>query len=130
MSAFRSDTKSEYTPSFGTSNATLTGSTTHRFPAQFYIGNKRVAPFIDIPEIKTHLALLHAFTLLRDAVEKSGLNEHGVSELFYSTASPAEGHPGGLNKYMPKTKEARWTWFVGLAVERSVLLVSKLPSYL
>ncbi|KAJ6606211.1 hypothetical protein DFH09DRAFT_1017165 [Mycena vulgaris] len=67
-------------------------------PTAFTVGAGRTTkPFINVPQIKDHLALLHAFAELRVKVEET--TDLGVS-------------------YVPTDKERRWAWFVGLAVER------------
>jgi hypothetical protein len=70
-------------------------------PTAFVIGIHTTKPFISAPQIKDHLALLHAFAELKIKVE-------GISDL---------GVP-----HLPSDKDRRWAWFVGIAVERSVLL--------
>ncbi|KAJ7815615.1 hypothetical protein B0H14DRAFT_2375202 [Mycena olivaceomarginata] len=54
--------------------------------------------FVDAPQIKDHLALLHSFAELKLSVE-------GMA------SDPTIPH-------LPTDKELRWSWFVGLAVER------------
>lgn len=55
--------------------------------------------FVDAPQIKDHLALLHSFAELKLSVE----------DMANDPAIP----------YLPTDKELRWSWFVGLAVDRS-----------
>ncbi|KAJ7683221.1 hypothetical protein B0H17DRAFT_1074432 [Mycena rosella] len=54
-------------------------------------------PLVSIPQIKNHLALLHAFAELKLKVED--MAELGISHL-------------------PSDQEPRWAWFIGLSVER------------
>ena len=71
---------------------------TYTAPTQFSIGSQLTTePLVNTSQIKTHLALLHAFAELKNEVE--GLQE-GTTEDF----------------------ERRWAWFVALAVQRSVLI--------
>jgi hypothetical protein len=72
----------------------------YTFPTNFRIGSKSVSAVIDTAQLKGHLALLHAFAGLRSQVD--GLDE--TDEL--------------KRVHMPDQKERRWSWFVGLAVER------------
>jgi hypothetical protein len=73
----------------------------YTFPTTFRIGSLRTAsPLVHTAQLKGHLALLHAFATLRSQVE--GLSE--TDEL--------------KRAQMPASKERRWSWFVGLAVER------------
>jgi hypothetical protein len=60
-----------------------------------------IEAFVDVPQIKDHLALLHAFAELKVSVERM-TDEAGIP-------------------YLPADNERRWGWFVGLAVERSEL---------
>ncbi|KAJ7048381.1 hypothetical protein C8F01DRAFT_1282707 [Mycena amicta] len=70
--------------------------------ATFRVGGKQTPkPFVDVAQLKDHLALLHAFAELRIRVEGTSSEELGV-EYF----PPAD------------EKERRWTVFVGFAVER------------
>jgi len=73
---------------------------TYTAPTQFEIGSQTTPePLVKISQVKCHLALLHAFAELKKQVE--GLQE------------PIPQMPADLEK--------RWAWFVGLAVERSVI---------
>ncbi|KAJ2936089.1 hypothetical protein H1R20_g1003, partial [Candolleomyces eurysporus] len=69
----------------------------YTFPTKFKIGGVFTEGLlVNIEQIKGHLALLNAFSNLKNEVE-------------------------GLTvdiKFMPKDLEKRWAWFVGLAVER------------
>ncbi|KAJ7700855.1 hypothetical protein B0H17DRAFT_925014 [Mycena rosella] len=70
----------------------------YSFPTAFTVGASRTTlPFVSVPQIKDHLALLHAFAELKLKVE--GMADFGVSHL-------------------PSDQERRWAWFVGLSVER------------
>src|SRR4051812_37520673 len=69
-------------------------------PTSFTIGSSRtLEPLVKIPEIKGHLALLHAFQELRNHVDE------------------ADGH---VAPNVTLEKERKWGWFVGVAVERCV----------
>jgi hypothetical protein len=73
----------------------------HAFPTKFSIGFRRTEPFVDITQLKAHLALLNELAELRSLVDGLGDLED-KSDLQETSES----------------KEWRWTWFVGLAVER------------
>ena len=74
---------------------------TYTAPTQFKIGSQLTPePLVNISQIKAHLALLHAFAELKKEVE--GLKEGTIPQ-------------------MPADLERRWAWFVGLAVQRSVI---------
>ncbi|KAJ6565016.1 hypothetical protein DFH09DRAFT_919796 [Mycena vulgaris] len=71
---------------------------TYTFPKSFTVGGRyTAAPFVNTHQLKDHLVLLHAFAELKNEVE--GLGD-------------------GQIRHMPADKARRWTWFVGLAVER------------
>jgi hypothetical protein len=73
---------------------------TSTVPTRFTIGQSLTdGPLVSIPEIKAHLALLHAFAELKNSVD-------------------AVKVPIVLN--VPQDQEKRWAWFVGCAVERCV----------
>ena len=65
------------------------------FPAMFIVGDRRTEAFVNTAQLKGHLVLLDQFMQLR------------------SRADNAKEFQG-----MPKDKDSRRTWFVGLAVER------------
>ena len=70
-------------------------------PTKFGIGSSTTTqPLVSIVEVKGHLALLHAFSELKNQVD---LLEVPVP-------------------HVPADKERKWTWFVALAVERRVIL--------
>jgi hypothetical protein len=58
---------------------------------------------VGVSEVKTHLALLHAFANLKSHIEN-----------LENEAFPY---------YIPRSNEQKWGWFVGLAVERYVLYI-------
>jgi hypothetical protein len=63
------------------------------------VGKKRTdGLLVTIPQVKGHLALLHAFSKLKQDV-----------------AEWTEDIP-----HMPADAEKRWAWFVNMSVERSV----------
>lgn len=70
----------------------------YTFPTSFQVGLRRVAPFVNINELKAHLRLLKAFAELKAQVVLWEKDEQ--------------------IPLMPMDPERRWTWFVGLAVER------------
>ena len=73
---------------------------TYTAPTQFSIGSHLTPePLVNIPQIKAHLALLHAFAEFKKEVE--GLQEGTIPQ-------------------MPADLERRWAWFVAMAVQRSV----------
>ena len=75
---------------------------TYTAPTQFSIGSHITPePLVNIPQIKAHLALLHAFAELKNEVE--GLKEGAIPQ-------------------MPADLERRWAWFVALAVQRFVFI--------
>ncbi|KAF8189720.1 hypothetical protein BJ912DRAFT_1058966 [Pholiota molesta] len=70
---------------------------TYTPPTNFKIGIKTTAePLVSIQQIKGHLALLNAFSELRNSIEGAEISV----------------------PYVPNDKERKWAWFVGLAVER------------
>jgi len=71
-------------------------------PTSFKIGQSRTSePLVKISEIKGHLALLHAFAELKKRVD----GDEATVQVAPNVT---------LNR------ERRWTWFVGVAVERYV----------
>lgn len=71
-------------------------------PTQFTIGSsKTTAPLVSIPQIKGHLALLHAFAELRKRVESTEFSLFNI----------------------PKEADRKWAWFVALAVERCIIFL-------
>ncbi|KAK0190298.1 hypothetical protein F5146DRAFT_1137132 [Armillaria mellea] len=70
-------------------------------PFKIFIGDRLVPePFVTIPQLKGHLALLHCFAELKDKVETM-------------TKAEQAGYP-----QIPADKDPRWNWFVALSVER------------
>ncbi|TCD60000.1 hypothetical protein EIP91_010927 [Steccherinum ochraceum] len=77
----------------------------------FKVGRDVISsPVVNIEQVKAHLGLLHAFKVLRTAVKEASLAESTVSAV-------AERLDEGK----------RWSWFVGLAVERFQRWVEALP---
>jgi hypothetical protein len=71
----------------------------YSFPTSFKIGGRTTdGLLVNIPEIKAHLALLGAFTSLKEQVEASK----------------------DLIRDVPLSAERRWPYFVSLAAERCV----------
>ena len=93
-------------PSYSTVDYTMDNPApppTYTAPTQFHIGSRLTPePLVNISQIKAHLALLHAFSELKNEVEE--LQEGTIPQ-------------------MPADLERRWAWFVTLAVRRSVLQV-------
>ncbi|KAF6750994.1 hypothetical protein DFP72DRAFT_817051 [Ephemerocybe angulata] len=82
----------------------------YTFPTSFTIGGRQtIKILVDVPEIKGHLALLHAF----DALKREVRGWEPETQ-------------GGLET-MPFDKEKRWAWFVGLAAERFDAWCRSLP---
>jgi hypothetical protein len=74
---------------------------TYTPPTNFKIGIKTTAqPLVSIQQIKGHLALLNAFSELRNSIEGAEISVPRVAN----------------------DKEGKWAWFVGLAVERCVVV--------
>ncbi|TFK33265.1 hypothetical protein BDQ12DRAFT_738868 [Crucibulum laeve] len=68
---------------------------------KFKIGTtKTYGPLVGVPEIKAHLAVLHGFSELKAQVDVLGSGDQ--------VRLPD----------MPADKDRRWTWFVGLSLER------------
>ncbi|KAF8967533.1 hypothetical protein BDZ97DRAFT_1916819 [Flammula alnicola] len=66
-------------------------------PTTFAIGSTRTTePLVKVAEVKDHLALLHSFAQLKNDVTASKI----------------------VAEHMPSDNERRWSWFVGIAVER------------
>ncbi|KAH8103957.1 hypothetical protein BXZ70DRAFT_888620 [Cristinia sonorae] len=75
---------------------------TYNAPSSYRIGGKVITePLVNIPQVKAHLALLRAFKELRKTVQ--------------DTSAQVLGLPPVVSDLSP---DKRWTWFVGLAVER------------
>ncbi|CAL1714258.1 unnamed protein product [Somion occarium] len=71
-------------------------------PKSYKIGSRTLgSPLVDINQLKAHLALLHAFKLLRADIQSKSAEELEL---------PAVVDRLGENE--------RWAWFVGLALER------------
>ncbi|KAG5636119.1 hypothetical protein H0H81_009051 [Sphagnurus paluster] len=78
------------------------------FPETFTIGQKRtVRPLVSSQQVKGHLALLHAFVMLRTEIDT--LDDNTLP-------------------FIPTDTDRRWAWFVGLAVERFSLWCGSLTS--
>ncbi|KAK0190289.1 hypothetical protein F5146DRAFT_1043593 [Armillaria mellea] len=70
----------------------------YELPFTLFIGRRTIqAPLVTISQLKGHLCLLKLFASLKERVE-------GLDRSKYRDA--------------PEDKERRWSWFVGLAVER------------
>ena len=108
-------------PSYGSTAASFTikplnsdsvhddhGLPEYTLPTKFKIGSSETRnPLVSISQIKGHLALLHAFAELRKTVETT---------TAYSSLP-----------YVPEEKDRKWSWFVGLAVERYTVYEVILP---
>ncbi|KAG6834392.1 hypothetical protein H0H93_009939, partial [Arthromyces matolae] len=72
----------------------------YQFPETFKIGKKETdGLLVDTNQLRGHLALLNAFSMLRAKIE--GIKVGEWTE----------------DRYMPKDKDKRWVWFIGFAVE-------------
>ncbi len=70
----------------------------YELPYPLFIGRRAIqTPLVTISQLKGHLCLLKLFASLKERVE-------GLDRSKYRDA--------------PEDKERRWSWFVGLAVER------------
>ncbi|KAK0190266.1 hypothetical protein F5146DRAFT_1193644 [Armillaria mellea] len=75
-----------------------TSPPSYELPYPLLIGRRAIqTPFVSISQLKGHLCLLKLFASLKERVE-------GLDRSKYRDA--------------PEKKERRWSWFVGLAVER------------
>lgn len=73
----------------------------YTLPVNFSIGDRHTeAPLVTVTQLKGHLALLHAFAVLRSQIDALDKNRDHVIPM------------------LPDDKERRWNWFVGFAVER------------
>jgi hypothetical protein len=79
----------------------MTTGTEYAFPAKFTIGFRRTEPLVDITQLKGHLALLNEFAEFRSLIDRLG-------ELEANTKLQETS----------ESKDRRWAWFMGLAVER------------
>jgi len=69
-------------------------------PTKFTVGSSTTTqPLVRVVEVKGHLALLHAFSELKNQVD--------------ALEVPVP--------HVPADKERKWAWFVALAVERCVI---------
>ncbi|KAJ7084822.1 hypothetical protein B0H15DRAFT_847725 [Mycena belliarum] len=85
-------------PSINAPSSAVDAPPAYSVPTRFQVGAGRsTKPFVNVPQTKDHLALLHAFAKLKLEVE--GKSDMGIA-------------------YLPPDKERRWGWFVGHAVER------------
>ena len=70
-------------------------------PNKFTIGSSTTTqPLVRIVKVKGHLALLHAFSELKNQVDALEVS---------------------VPPHVPADKEKKWAWFVALAVERCVI---------
>lgn len=74
-------------------------------PESYTIGGKDTAPFVSVPQLKGHLALLRAFVDLKSKVEK--LTQREIHDKYPS-----------LPAVVDEWDEKRWICFVKLAAER------------
>ncbi|KAF7305224.1 hypothetical protein MKEN_01237600 [Mycena kentingensis (nom. inval.)] len=81
----------------------------YSLPTSFTIGAQTTHPFVQVSQLKNHLALLHAFAELKLKVE---------------ALAPS---PDMSILHLPENKERRWTVFVGMAVERFERWCKALP---
>ncbi|KAH8823293.1 hypothetical protein DL96DRAFT_1469407 [Flagelloscypha sp. PMI_526] len=71
-------------------------------PTKYSIGGRTMEPLLTIEQLRGHLALINSNCELRRRVEALEPEQDLASQLFY----------------LPQGKERKWSWFVGLAVER------------
>ncbi|KAK0499368.1 hypothetical protein EDD18DRAFT_1460302 [Armillaria luteobubalina] len=83
-------------PSAG--NESDTSPPSYELPYPLLIGRRAIqTPFVNISQLKGHLCLLKHFASLKKEVERMDCSVYGDA---------------------PKDKKRRWSWFIGLAVER------------
>ncbi|KAJ7494422.1 hypothetical protein B0H11DRAFT_1717508 [Mycena galericulata] len=94
----------------GKSSTSTEAPPAYSAPTTFTVGSKGATkPFISAPQVKDHLALLHAFAELKLKVAE--MSDPGVP-------------------HFPLDIDRRWSWFVGLAVERfEIWCVALQPSH-
>lgn len=74
----------------------------YQAPSVYRVGLSSLSnPLVTIPQLKAHLALLRAFKELRTTVQDTDAKVLGLPVIVVEL-----------------TPDKRWTWFVGLAVER------------
>ena len=71
-------------------------------PTEYLIGGKKAEPLLTVEQLRGHLALIHSACELRRRVEALEPSQDLASQLFY----------------LPEDNERKWSWFLGLAVER------------
>ncbi|KAK0472456.1 hypothetical protein IW261DRAFT_1343552 [Armillaria novae-zelandiae] len=82
----------------GGRNESDASPSSYELPYPLLIGRRAIqTPFVSISQLKGHLCLLKHFASLKREVERIDCSKYGDA---------------------PKDKERRWSWFVGLAVER------------
>ncbi len=94
------DIPSSYSAQPSGGNESDTSSPSYELTYPLFIGRRAIqTPFVSISQLKGHLCLLKHFTSLKERVEEMDRSEY---------------------RDAPEDKERRWSWFVGLAVERYV----------
>ncbi|KAH8828834.1 hypothetical protein DL96DRAFT_1595733 [Flagelloscypha sp. PMI_526] len=74
-------------------------------PTEYLVGGKKTDPLLTVEQLRGHLALIHSACELRRRVEALAPSQDLASQLFY----------------LPQDNERKWSWFLGLAVERFTL---------
>lgn len=90
--------------------------TPYNAPKTYSIGqHPTVAPLVPLKNLRSHLRLLKAFRELRDRVELSA--QDGETKIKF------EGTDAASTEAVVKAADGKtkWTWIVGLAVERFVV---------
>jgi hypothetical protein len=77
----------------------------YQAPTLYTIVGRKTSPLLSPIQLKGHLALLKGFAELKEKVEAL---ENPTKDPF---------------PFLPAEPERKWSWFVGLAVERSVLFL-------
>ena len=105
-SSFPADDRSFHPPRFSD----------YHIPKSYLIGeHRRIRPLVSIDQLKIHLALLRTFRNFRDKIEQSIIEERGRDIGIVFDGYRAEGTKAAVRNM---SSDARWTWVVGLAVER------------
>ncbi|KAK0236838.1 hypothetical protein EDD85DRAFT_1007048 [Armillaria nabsnona] len=92
------DIPSSYSAQPSGGNESDTSSPSYELTYPLFIGRRAIQrPFVSLSQLKGHLCLLKHFTSLKERVEEMDRSRY---------------------RDAPEDKECRWSWFVGLAVER------------
>ncbi|KAH8831565.1 hypothetical protein DL96DRAFT_1812407 [Flagelloscypha sp. PMI_526] len=91
-------------PAYSSSHSTSTISPSYA-PSQYKIGNKTVDAFLTVDQLRGHLAFINSSCELRKQVDALSPNDKFALQVLF----------------LPPDNERKWSWFVGLAVERFIL---------